>query len=85
MKRIFKIIYLATLFILLWNLFFDKEGIISYIRMERRKKELIEEINELNAKKEILLHKKNFIESEEGLKTILILRLGRTEILKGGE
>lgn len=84
MKKILKIAYLVILFLLLWNFFFDKEGIISYIKMKRKKQKLLEEINTLNAKKAVLLHKKNFIESKEGLKTILILRFGKTEILKGG-
>lgn len=85
MKRIFKIVYLAILFLLLWNLFFDREGVISYIKMNRKKNELVESINELKARKAILLHKKIFLESEKGLKTILILRFGKTEILKGGK
>jgi hypothetical protein len=53
--------------------------------MNRKKNELVESINELKARKAILLHKKSFLESEEGLKTILILRFGKTEILKGGK
>ncbi len=85
MKRVFKIIYLTILFLLLWNLFFDREGVISYIKMNRKKMELVESINELKARKAILLHKKSFLESENGLKTILILRFGKIEILKGGK
>ena len=74
---------MGFLLILVGNLFFDKRGIIGFIKMNMEKKKLLEKINELNARKILLLDKKKFIESEEGIKTILILRFGKINILKG--
>lgn len=83
MKKIFKIIYLFFVLFLVGNLFFDKRGVIGLIKMNMEKKRILEKINELNARKILFLDKKKFIESEEGIKTILILRFGKIDILKG--
>ncbi len=82
MKKIFKIFYLTFVFILLWNLFFDKRGVITYIQLQKNKNGLLQKIEELKARKMILTHKKNFIKSEEGLKVLLALRCGKIQILK---
>lgn len=83
MRRFFKIIYLIFILFLLENLFFDKRGVITFIKMNMEKKKLLEKLNELEARKILLLEKKKFIESEDGIKTILILRFGKINILKG--
>lgn len=83
MKKILKLFYLIFILILLWNLFFDKRGVISYIKLQKNKNELIQKIDELKARKMILIHKKNFIKSDEGLKVLLALRCGKIQILKG--
>ena len=82
MRKIFKIFYLIFVLILLWNLFCDKRGIITYIHLQKNKNELIQKIEELKARKMILIHKKNFIKSPEGLKVLLAFRCGKIEILK---
>ncbi|MEO0262451.1 MAG: hypothetical protein ABIM60_02905 [candidate division WOR-3 bacterium] len=82
MRKILKLFYLIFILILLWNLFFDKRGIISYIKLQKNKNELIQKIEELKARKIVLIHKKNFIQSSEGLKVLLALRCGKIQILK---
>lgn len=83
MKKILNLFYIIFVLILLWNLFFDKRGVISYIKLQKNKRELLEKIDELEARKLLLIHKKNFIKSDEGLKVLLALRCGKIQILKG--